>query len=123
MKVKNRKEARLLIEKYRSISLKDIKAVSVRIANKRGLHVLDGAETLTGFGKINKCILCKPIGNPPFDCTGCIHYELTGRPHSFSPCTGTKFYDDISKATTPTKLRNAFRRRADYIEKLLEEAK
>ncbi len=99
MKPKNIKEAEELIKRYETITLEEIKGN------------FDPAA-LTGFGG-NDCSLCIPIAS---NCYGCIYIHRYGCLHDENRET----YNSIEDATTPLKLRNAFRARAKHIRKVLE---
>jgi len=111
-KPKNIKAAKELIEKYRSITLKELKEAG-------SLEDFDGeiiAGRITGFGFSDECLLCKALNKAGTSCSGCIYVE------GFACFRdgNKKTYDAIKYANTPRKLQNAFRKRADHIEKIIK---
>jgi len=108
--IENIKQAKALVKIYRNITLNDIKD-----AQKEEI-VINAERTLpnylTGFGNGITCILCKCIPNCTYCIYGMIHNScLEGK--------NRKTYYNIINAKTSTKLRNAFRKRADHIESIL----
>ena len=104
MKAKNLKEFKALIERYESITLREIKK------DKFKSHFT--AQKLTGFGDITICTLCNSNNG---DCVNCI-YGKTGCMDGINQ----KTYYRISNADTPVKLFNAFRARAKHMKTLLK---
>lgn len=115
----NIKEAKALIKKYRSITLEDIKH-SATMYNY-GHNETSISRTLTGFGSTYTCKLCRTTNGLYLNCVTCIYYGegdygcLNG--------VNNKTYRNIHMAKTPITLRNAFRKRADHIEKILKQIK
>lgn len=126
MKAVNIEAAKELIKKYRSFSVKDIKNAWLKEVN--GLYHYGGkgvARLLTGFGKLDKCLLCvasterKRISESepvPHDCSACIYGGWLDCMHG----QHEKSYYEIQYAKSPYKLWLAFRRRANHIEKYLK---
>jgi len=119
--IKNLKEFKALIKKYRSITPMhiDISCNEVVIING---NVFDGTRIaffLTGFGKISSCTLCIAINKRSVfsDCDGCVYDELT-----VTCCyrgNNKETYNSIKSAKNSKQLLKAFRDRADYMENLL----
>ena len=103
MKAKNLKEFKALKKRYESITLEEIK--------EDGFAEYFTAQKLTGFGVPNLCTLCQSCGE---SCSNCVYGKIG--------CMGginNKTYYRISNATTPLKLRNAFRARAKHMKTLI----
>jgi len=112
---KNVKAAEKLIKRYRSITLSEIKE-NVAINAEGVFNARGTAYTLTKFGHATKCTLCAAVS---CCCSKCIYGD---NDDFYNDCTcgeNGKTYNDIDNAKTPLKLRNAFRKRADHIEKKL----
>lgn len=112
--------AEALAKTYESMTLKKIEKAW------RGSFGYGAAKKLTGFGNIGKCRLCVAStekDNRDHDCTNCIH--ITGAVSDNIPCIGARgaetdyTYYDISGAETPEELLKAYKKRAEYIRKLL----
>lgn len=119
--IRNIEAAKRLVERYRAITLEEIN----KVALESGFPVY---EELTGFGSKDTCSLCADVYMIPIripDCTECV-WSLNGHPSA--PCVG--FYGDpthntyfaIERATTPEGLLQAFRNRADLLNKYIDEA-
>ena len=107
-----------LIEKYRIITLEDIKDVEVSTIGFTSVHI---AERLTGFGSTLRCTLCQAVKG----CSDCIHNVGTLSSIAFdgyraSLCI-TKTYYSIVESETPEELLYAFGERADYLSSLLSD--
>lgn len=111
--VKNLEHTKKLIEIYRSITVDRIKMHIFNDDDGFIGHLI--AARLTGFGSKETCILC-PVVNGY--CPKCIN----GRNNfsSAAPCVEHKTYENILRAKTPGKLRLAFSKRADYLEKSIK---
>jgi hypothetical protein len=74
MKIKNLEAAKKLVEKYRSVTLEQIKE-KWNYARLQPAH--DAAKHLTGFGTTHTCTLCKGIHKPfPNEgCKGCLYAQ------------------------------------------------
>ena len=114
MEIRNIKEAKALIKRYRSITLDEIKKAFK--GPQQGSFKFDTAKKeLTGFGNYVGCTLCDSWLFP--NCLSCI-YKLD---NNCLKGKNMETYDSILCAETPTELRNAYHKRADHIEKLLKE--
>jgi len=114
MKAENIKEAKELIVKYRSFTVKDIKIVWDSILYK-GNKAHFTANQLTGFGTCVTCTLCIAGTNDPI-CSKCVYV-------GYMNCINNEHketYFAIDNAETPYQLWLAFRRRANHIEKILK---
>lgn len=121
MLVKNLEAAKELVKKYRSISLQDIKNV-VEDKGDQWYNMESILHNITGFGDTKTCMLCKAIGNVvSYGCAGCIYYNLANSEDCRYPCTSHPSYEDIEDASDPYDLFLAIRRRADYLENLINE--
>ena len=100
--MKNLKEFKALIERYESITLKEIK--------KDKFELFYTAQKLTGFGGAASCSICNG-----FVCEECV-YGLIGCTNKINE----KTYSKISYASTPIELFIAFRARAKHMQTLLK---
>jgi hypothetical protein len=102
-----------LIKKYRSFTLKQLNLMH----SANGCKVSNLPAILTRFGTY-QCTLCKSVAVDLiwYNCNKCIH----GGRFEYE-CLGHKTYDAIGEARTTRELLNAFRKRADYLEGLLNE--
>lgn len=112
--VRNLKETKELIEKYRSITVSDINE-----ANRNTPYY--ALSDLTGFGSIVNCILCKKVTNQTtelVDCVYCIHNDDLFIGY---PCVNNYSYQKLSQCNTVNvnELLDALKVRADYLEELL----
>ena len=118
MQVNNLDAARRLVEKYRSITKKDLKSN----ACKNDEYCYEVLSKITGFGSLKKCYLCKECGytagNP--DCNKCL-YSRNNTIRSGFPCIKQDTYCDIHDAESLDELYEAIQNRADFIEDLIEE--
>ncbi len=106
--VKNLPEFKTLIERYKTITLKEIE----KVFEKYGDSDMAKQE-LTGFGFSSTCSLCAPIEDKyATNCGGCIY-------GGFNKCVNDT-YDVIANATYPAELLAAYRARAAYMETLLK---
>jgi len=120
----NIQAARNLVKRYREITIDDItkglRSLSPNgyLSDERGSYIGRIQELLTGFGRAATCPLCISTTaktSMGLNCSLCIYSEMCGC-RIFS---NRKTYDTIKNASTPTTLRNAYRKRADHIEKIL----
>lgn len=104
----NIKEAKELIQKYRSITAEQLNEACPTSMKMK-------LASLTGFGT-NSCSLCKPVKgtDPSNDCTGCIYVG------EFNNCTEHDTYYDIDRARTIHDVLIAISARADYIQSVLD---
>ena len=113
MKPQNIKEAKALIERYRSITLEEINAVR----ESETFDLDDVPSCLTGFGSRMTCSLCIAVGASSYNIEGCKECIYNG----YLKCTKHKTYKAIGVPETAEKLLKAFRNRADYIETLIKD--
>ena len=112
--LRNVKELIELIDRYESISLKEIKNTWIStnvVANK-----------LTGFGDSRTCSLCKKVGYSDFgspNCKDCVFEIQRGCSDSNRECYDT--YYGISLSKTPEDLLQAYRNRAAYLKERFKE--
>lgn len=103
--MKNKKEFIELIERYETITLEEIKEKWDISYYKKGHDV---AQLLTGFGGKGHCTLCEAVDGICTDCVYGEDFACINNRHK-------KTYNDIDYANTPSKLKNAFRRRAKHL--------
>ena len=115
--ITNIEEAIKLVKKYRSITKEDLDEELCKIAIDDDSY--EALTNITGFGSRFSCPLCKAAENR---CEDCIH-SLCGivNPKRL-PCTRHKTYDFIEHADTAKELFDAINKRADYLEKLINDA-
>ena len=106
--MENLKAFKKLIKRYESITLEEIKTEF-----KKGTPINEIVEKLTGFGNGYTCSLCEDTY-----CFGCVYYTLTDR--GCSDGINAVTYLNIYFADTPTKLRNAYRARAEHMKSILK---
>ncbi len=107
--IKNYKEFLALIERYETISIKEIEKQNFRFSTSRTPQ-----RKLTGFGDHKKCILCKVINK---DCDDCIYTKLTEE--KCYQGVNSRSYNEIAHAETPQELLEAYRRRAKHMRNIL----
>lgn len=123
--IKNIKETEELILRYRSITLEEIKNTKINnvedIHNDNMMH-WKRAEKLTGFGHIDLCTLCKACEDKDgrLDCRTCIH-KLHAKQSNGIRCAIHHTFDAISHSKSNKQLLKAFKDRADYLEKLVDD--
>lgn len=109
--MKNLKEAKELLEKYKSITLeqleKDYKENPILVG-------FDFLNKITGFGDTNSCILCTAVNE---GCVNCIYsFRIDERPF---PCLD-KIYIEMDRATSAEELFNAIQKRISYLTHVIE---
>ena len=127
----NMKAFKELIDKYNSLTLKEVKDAWHAEMNKYNLDTYkqlsyverdEMAESLTGYGNAGTCILCNAVRDYKrvIQCSLCIYRVVT-----FSGCAGgnnRKTFANIKDAKTPKGMLSAYRNRANHITKLLKGA-
>lgn len=113
-KAKNLKEFIELIEKYRSITIEDIEEAIDKHGNFDAFGI---ANVLTGYGFASTCSLCIRA----IDCNDCAWKVLSGCSCSF--LMNGETYELIWSSQNKDDLLTAFKIRADYMEKVLNENK
>ena len=109
--MKNLKEAKELLEKYKSITLKDLEK------NYNLFPYLEGCDIMyriTEFGS-SKCILCT---SAHYHCDNCIYSFRKKEEHTI-PCMDI-IYKEISHATSAEELYNAIQKRISYLTHVIE---
>lgn len=122
----NLKEAKELVQIYRSLTMEDLsKRWNEWMENPDNEDVLLCGEGIgeilgTGFSDPQKCSLCvtvRAVGN----CGGCL-YQTTSNYTAFPCCRLEEHkttYNSISCSNNPQELYVAINERADYIEQLI----
>jgi len=111
--IKNLKEFKNLIVKYKSLTIDDIIEEWDKHNACSGEVVMN---RLTGFGDTDTCSICSIINKPK--CTYCVYTVVTGE-----NCTDHESYDFIQYASYPTTLYKAIQERIEFMEKILETIK
>lgn len=109
--MKNLKEAKELLEKYKSITLKQLEKYYEKDPILSGFDILN---KITGFGNTASCILCKAVNE---GCVNCI-YSFRIDERSF-PCID-KIYIEMNRATSAEELFNAIQKRISYLTHVIE---
>ena len=123
---KNIEAAQALVKRYTTITLSQIKKVWKEEKNDRILQVGGDtvAQTLTGFGSMETCTLCKSVNavckkciyQTELGCGGCGDDEF----NQHIPKEVAKTYLAIRYAKGPVSLQKAFRNRAKVIKSILK---
>ena len=109
--VNNLKEAKKLLEKYKSITLEQLEEAYDEVGLKRGDEIL---SEITGFGQTSSCILCLAVDEV---CENCIYsFRLQERR---VPCLD-KIYDEICKTTNAKDLFAAIQKRISYLTNVIQ---
>lgn len=109
--MKNLKEAKELLEKYKSITLEQLEEDYEKDPILSGFDILN---KITGFGNTTSCILCKAVNE---ECVNCIYsFRIDERPF---PCID-KIYTEMDKATSAEELFNAIQKRISYLTHIIE---
>ena len=108
MKAKNYEAFVVLIERYESITLTEIKNMG---ETGEVCNMEDVANLLTGFGERNDCPLCKETL-----CFECVYGGL----YNCAEGKNAETYEGISRAETPDELLKAFRARAKHMRTLID---
>lgn len=124
MQVKNLDAARRLVEKYRSITRKELEDNACE--DDRCYEVL---SKITGFGSLKNCCLCKECYKEETysetdhpDCTKCLYSWDSDCDNKWGiPCIDQDTYCDIHNAESLDELYEAIQNRADFIENLIKE--
>ena len=96
--MKNLKEAKELLERYKSITLEQLKDKYYLFSYLKGRTILN---KITGFGS-SDCILCKGVN---CSCKNCI-YSFRIKNECTVPCTDI-IYNEMHNATSAEELYNA----------------
>lgn len=107
----NLKEAKELLEKYKSITLEELRPKFKLYKHRKGRSVL---ESVTGFGTIY-CILCKSVYSI---CNNCI-YSFREDYEPYIPCVDI-IYNEMESASSAEELFNAIQKRISYLNHIIE---
>lgn len=113
MKIKNIVAAKILLEKYKSITLEELKEKYEKYAYITGFHVLNA---ITGFGSTKDCILCQEVYSV---CSNCIYSFRSNNKYIRSHCMDT-IYQEMSEALSAEGLYNAIQKRISYLTHVIE---
>lgn len=123
----NVKEFIELIEKYSSITLERIEEVWNEY-DESYVHSGEVIHSLTGFGGVFSCSLCKAVGNkvcgngwnkdPNCRCYNCV-YITRGTEFEYPPCID-ETYENIDYAESPQELYEAIQARIEFMKKTLK---
>ena len=108
--MKNLKEAKELLEKYKSITLEQLEKEYKRYEHIKGKHIM---FNITDFGSV-LCIICKSANNV---CSNCI-YSFRDE-NSVFQCMDI-IYKEMSCATSAKELFNAIQKRISYLTHVIE---
>lgn len=116
--MRNLKQFKALIKKYKSIRLKDINCLF-------GYSSEDIANYLTGFGSKASCSLCRDKDGFIIDCIDCVYAKSVRNCKEFHCAKNSNAYtyNAIINAGTSKELFRAFRDRAAHMEEILERLK
>ena len=106
----NLKEAKELLEKYKSITLEQLEQKYKRYPYYNGKLIM---QTFTGFGTIY-CIICESANN---NCSNCIYSFRDEK--SALQCMDI-IYREMEKATSAEELYNAIQKRISYLTHVIE---
>jgi len=108
--------AKQLVIRYRSITLDEIKDKQKELELSE-FEVDKIMKSLTGFGYNYSCTLCKSIDKTMLNyvCNNCIY----GSTNNCYMNENAQTYNKIENAETPKQLLNAINKRANHIEKIL----
>ena len=113
--MKNLKEAKELLEKYKSITLEELEQKYKTYALKY-FHFNEGKEVMyriTRFGS-SYCILCIGVNS---NCSNCIYSFRNSK--KGPPCMDI-IYKEMEKATSAEELFNAIQKRISYLNHIIE---
>jgi hypothetical protein len=123
----NIKEFKELIEKYSSITLEKIEEVWNEY-DESYVHSGEIMHSLTGFGGVYSCSLCKAIGNkacgpnwnedPNCKCCNCV-YIKRGTEFEYPPCID-ETYEMLDYAESPQELYDALQKRIEFMKEVLK---
>lgn len=106
----NLKEAKELLEKYKSITLKQLE--DAYLNGDKGHRIL---FKITGFGVTNYCMLCLSVNGI---CNDCI-YSFRIESENDIPCVD-KIYNEMHRASSAEELFNALQKRISYLTHVIE---
>ena len=114
----NIKEFKTLIATYRAITKKDLKKAKKEFKKSKGKRYPSQClSTITGFGTVENCTLCKPLIKDYYilDCHKCVYHIK-----SFERCTASITFNKIRHARNLKELLKAIKKRAEYMESLIK---
>ena len=109
--MKNMEAAKELLEKYKSITLEDLRSKFKLYKYRKGNSVL---KSITGFGT-GHCILCKSAHSI---CKNCI-YSFREVYEPDVPCADI-IYNEMESASSAEELFNAIQKRISYLTHVIE---
>ena len=111
--VNNLKEAKELLEKYKSITLEELEEkYEKKYAYITGYHVLNA---ITGFGSIKDCIICQKVHSICYNCIYSFRLDI----QSSAPCMDI-IYQEMKEAMSAEELFNAIQKRINYLTHIIE---
>ena len=108
--MKNLKEAKELLEKYKSITLEQLEQKYKKFPGYNGNLIM---RTFTDFGTIY-CILCKSVNGY---CSKCIYSFRDEKP---TPQCVDLIYKEMESAESAEELFNAIQKRISYLTHVIE---
>ena len=108
--MKNIEAAKKLLEKYKSITLENLKQKYKIFPGYNGKRIM---QTFTDFGTVF-CIICKSANNV---CSNCIYSFRNENP--VHQCMDI-IYKEMSNATSAEELFNAIQKRISYLTHIIE---
>lgn len=111
--MKNLKEAKELLEKYKSITLEELEQKYKIFALKHFCFGREIMRRITGFGS-SSCILCIGVNSV---CKNCI-YSFRNSQREV-PCIDI-IYKEMEDATSAEELYNAIQKRISYLTHVIE---
>ena len=111
--VNNLKEAKKLLEKYKSITLEELEEKYEKYPYITGLHVLNA---ITGFGSTKDCIICQKVYCM---CCNCIYSFRMDNGQMKGPCVDI-IYQEMKETLSAKELYNAIRKRISYLTHIIE---
>ena len=117
--MKNLKAAKELLEKYKSITLEELKQVFKDLQESQEVYdyIVDGdmvLNTITGFGEPHNCLLCKAVNEI---CEDCIYsFRISERP---IPCIDI-IYHRICNSMCAEELYRYLQQRISYLSHVIE---
>lgn len=114
--MRNLEAAKELLEKYKSVTLEELKQVFKHLQEEEN-DVIDGdmvLNTITGFGETSTCLLCKAVNGI---CENCIYsFRLNEKP---IPCIDI-IYGRICNSETAEELYQYLQQRISYLSHVIE---
>jgi hypothetical protein len=118
--VKNIKEAKELVERYKAITPEIIDRVNKETGN-RSFIAPNIMNELTGFASFTKCILCKATRTDQlFDCIACIYNQDNDIGFTTPYCLKQLTYHAIDRAQNTEDLMLAIHQRIIFIQSLID---